>query len=137
MKSDFKKEGRREISKRINDGLRDKPGYLSNFFPKVSKDKISADLIDRNALIIFLPVDSHPDCLSGHARDIHDYYSQLVGSNEAGCAGVLCRDVIKLFGFSLRRPYGLPDANTLRGFPLEELLSYGMIKIQEGAINKT
>lgn len=135
MKSDFKKEGRREILKRITESARVTPHYLSNYFPKMKKDRVNADVIERNAFIQFLPAEGYPEGLSGHAQDIHKHFSQLVGAG--GSDAVPYCDVIRLFGFPLRRPYGLPDSVTLRGFPAEELLEHKLIKIQDRALNKS
>lgn len=99
--------------------------YLSTFKPATDGQAGGVKVIPRTCHVVPVAATVYPLDLSQQARDIHQWLIKQPPG------GVLVADVIKKHGFRLQRPYGLPDAKTLRGFPLEELYDHSLVYIEE------
>lgn len=99
--------------------------YLSTFKPATDAQAGGIKVIASSNHVVPVAAKTYPLDLSQQARDIHQWLTQQPPG------GVLVSDVIKKHGFRLQRPYGLPDAKTMRGFPLEELYDHSLIYVDE------
>lgn len=98
--------------------------YLSTFKPATDGQAGGVKVIPRTCHVVPVAATVYPLDLSQQARDIHQWLVEQGGP-------VLVGDVIKKHGYKLKRPYGMPDTKTLRGFPLEELYDHSLVYIEE------
>ena len=99
--------------------------YLSTFKPATDGQAGGVKVILRTCHVVPVAATVYPLDLSQQARDIHQWLIQQPPG------GVLVSDVIRAKGYTLKRPYGLPDAKTMRGFPLEELYEHSLLYVEE------
>lgn len=100
------------------------PNYLSTFKPALNHEPGGVKVIQVGKHVVAVAVGTYPLDLSQQARDIHQWLVEQGGP-------VLVGEVIKKHGYKLKRPYGMPDTKTLRGFPLEELYDHSLVYIEE------
>lgn len=99
--------------------------YLSTFKPATEGQEGGVKVIPRTHHVVAVPVKTYPFDLSQQARDIHQWLIDHPAES------VIVSDIIRKHGYSLRRPYGLPEGKTLRGFPLEELYDHSLLFVEE------
>ncbi|WP_313824057.1 hypothetical protein [Leclercia sp.] len=98
--------------------------YLSTFKPATDAQSGGIKVIPLANHVVAVAVKAYPFDLSQQARDVHQWILQHP-------AGVLVSDLIKANGYKLKRPYGMPDTKTMRGFPLEELYDHSLLYVVE------